>query len=147
MTLFPFPNAQMFASFLSAPSLMEISASTALLKWNGSGDCASESVCWLFWLSHSLHLSRRPISLICLRQTRCLLSVFIVRTGRCNFGWRSPPAPDNILGSSGNFPLGWSPRLGHCGAQWPVSDCQLRQMLLTSGTFSLVEFWNWEKAT
>lgn len=32
VTLFPFPIAQMFASFLSPPSLMKISAGTALLK-------------------------------------------------------------------------------------------------------------------
>lgn len=67
----------------------------AALKRNISlGNCRFESVCCFFflWLSRSLHLSWRLISLICVPWARLEpSSVFIIRTGRCSFAL--PPLP------------------------------------------------------
>lgn len=106
-------NPQMFASFLCLLCQMEISCPATAVKRNvGVGNCRNQSVCCFFWLSYSLHLSWKLLSLICAAQARLeSSSMFIKRAGRCRFASATPPY--NILGSSGNIPEKdaclWSP--------------------------------------
>ena len=111
-------NSQMFASFLSLSCQMEICS----LEW-----LWKETLVWVivdmkvfvafFWLSHSLHLSWRLLSLICVAWTRLEPSaMFVMRTGRCSFAL--PPLPTtswDLLETS----LTRMPLHGHRGAQWP----------------------------
>lgn len=89
-------NLQMFASFLSLSCQIQIFSIVQLWRETSVWVIVDLKVFVAFffflWLSRSLHLSWRLISLICVPWARLEpSSVFIIRTGRCSFAL--PPLP------------------------------------------------------
>ncbi len=138
----------MFASFLSLSSPMEIASLVWL--WRETSVCVIVDMkvfVAFFWLRHSLHVSWRLMSLICVAWAGLEpSSMFIVRTGRCSFGL--PPLPTtswDLLETS----LTRMPCHGRRGARWPLPhhrakanfECGLDQAQYEKSTGAFCAHW------
>lgn len=119
MTLFPSPTSRcLLPSFPFHVRWKSLLLYSFEEKWSVWVTVDMKVFVAFFWLSHSLHLSWRLISLICVARARLEpSSMFIIRTGRCSFAL--PPLPTTSWDLLETF-LTRMPFHGHCGGWWPL---------------------------